>query len=143
MLALGKARWFLLTETTFNLLHIGLIALALFMFGIEGVAVAFFVQYLGYVVVVYLVAKRLINFKLSKDFVRFSVLAFVCLGFTFAAARWLPEWGATVVGSLITSLVSVYAFRSLMLRIRQDHSVLRFIQKIPGIKILHGMQKTS
>ncbi len=41
MLALGKGRWFLFTETTFNVIHLLLIAMGLFVFGLEGVSIAF------------------------------------------------------------------------------------------------------
>lgn len=47
MLALGKGQWFFVTETLANALHLALIGVGLWVLGLEGVALAFFILYLA------------------------------------------------------------------------------------------------
>jgi PST family polysaccharide transporter len=139
MLALGQGRWFLFTETTFNLLHVVLITLGLYFFGIEGVAIAFFVLYLGYIGATYLVSRHLIGFRWSAACTRLALLALPPIVTTFIAVRWLPLWPATVVGCLITVVVSVHALRSLAQRIGHEHRIFKTLGKVPGAKALCGL----
>jgi PST family polysaccharide transporter len=136
MLALGKGRWFLFTETTFNLLHVALIVLGLYLFGIEGVAIAFFVLYLGYIGATYFVSRHLIGFRWSTACTRLALLALPPIVTTFIAARCLPLWPATVVGCAITVVASVYALRSLALRIGHEHRIFKTLVKVPGVRAL-------
>ena len=139
MLALGKGRWYFLTETSFNLLHMALIALGLHLFGIEGVAIAFFVMYAGYIGAVYLVSRHLIGFRWSATCARMTLLALPPVVLTFIAVRWLPLWPATLAGSLVTVVVSAYALRTLVQRVGHEHRVVRALGKVPGVKLLCGL----
>jgi PST family polysaccharide transporter len=139
MLALGKGRWFLFTETTFNLLHVVLIALGLYFFGIEGVAIAFSVLYLGYIGATYLVSRHLIDFRWSAACTRLALLALPPLILTFLAVRWLPLWPATVSGCLLTLAVSVHALRNLVQRVGREHRIFKTLGKVPGARALCGL----
>lgn len=139
MLALGKGRWFFLTETSFNLLHLALVALGLHLFGIEGVAVAFFVMYLGYIGAVYLVSRQLIGFRWSASCARMTMQALPPVVLTFVAVRWLSLWPATLVGSVVTLIVSLYALRGLAQLVGCEHRVVRALGKVPGIRQLCGL----
>lgn len=136
MLALGKGRWFLLTETSFNLVHVALIALGLHLFGIEGVAIAFFVMYLGYILAVYLVCRHLIGFGWSAECGRIALVALPILGATFVACRTLPLWPASFAGLALTLVVSVFCLRGLAARVGAEHRIVRAIAKLPGAKSL-------
>lgn len=136
MLALGKGRWFLLTESSFNLLHVALIALGLRLYGIEGVAVAFFVMYVGYIVAVHLVSRHLLAFRWSAECTRLGLLLFPTLGVTFIASRFLPVWPATVFGLSLTLAASVLCLRGLVARVGSQHRIVRAITKLPGGKLL-------
>lgn len=136
MLALGKGRWFLLTETSFNVLHVGLIALGLKFFGIEGVAIAFFVMYLGYIVAVYLVCFRLIGFAWSAESVKITLFAMPILGATFVACRYLPLWPASFAGLALSLVVSVFCLRGMVARVGPEHRIVRAISRLPGAKSL-------
>ena len=140
MLALGKGRWFLLTESAFNILHLVLIAAGLLLFGIEGVAIGFFVMYVGYAVAVYRVGHHLIGFKWSAECIKIASFALVLLGVTLIAARALPLWPATIFGSVLTAAVSIVSLRGLVQRIGQDHRMFRLMAKLPGFKALCGTQ---
>lgn len=136
MLALGKGRWFFLTETSAQLFHIALVAVGLYLFGIEGVAIALFVLYLAYTASVYLVSRHLIGFHWSAACTRLALLALPPLVLTFIAVRWLPLWPATVIGVLLTAVVSVYALRSLAQRIGHEHRIFKTLVKVPGARAL-------
>lgn len=139
MLALGKGRWFLLTETSFNLLHLALIGLGLHLYGIEGVAMAFFVLYVGNIGAVYLVIRHLIGFQWSASCTHLTLLALPPVVLTFVAARWLPLWPATFAGVVLTLIVSTHALRTLVQRVGYEHRVVRALGKVPGVRLLCGL----
>jgi PST family polysaccharide transporter len=136
MLALGKGRWFLLTETSFNLVHVALIALGLQLHGIEGVAIAFVVMYVGYIAAVLLVSRRLIGFKWSAECTRLGLLSLPVLGVIFTASRLLPLWPATGLGLSLTLVASVLCLRGLVARVGSEHRIVRAITRLPGGKLL-------
>lgn len=136
MLALGKGRWFLLTETSFNVLYIALIALGLALFGIEGVAIGFFVMYVGYIFAVYLVCRRLIDFTWSAGCLKIALYTLPLLAASFFACRSLPVWPASLAGLTLTIVVSVFCIRGLTTRIGTEHRIVRAITKLPGAKML-------
>lgn len=136
MLALGKGRWFLLTETSFNLLHVALVALGLQLYGIEGVAIAFVVMYVGYIAAALLVSRRLIGFKWSAECTRLGLLSLPVLGVIFTASRLLPLWPATWLGLSLTLVASVLCLRGLVARVGSEHRIVRAITRLPGGKLL-------
>jgi PST family polysaccharide transporter len=136
MLALNKGRWYLLTETSFNIVHVAFIALGLELYGIEGVAIAFFVMYVGYIAAVYLVSRHLISFKWSAECTRLCLLPFPVLGAIITASRLLPIWPATLIGLSLTIFASVLCLRGLAARVGSQHRIVRAITKLPGGKLL-------
>jgi len=136
ILALGKGRWFLLTETAFNLLHVTLIALGLRYWGIEGVAIAFLLMYLGYILVVHGVCRYLTRFIWSSACNQVAIVGLPILTVTFIACRSLPLWPATAVGLALTGVLSIYSLRGLASRLGSEHPLMRVITGLPYIKIL-------
>lgn len=136
ILALGKGRWYLLTETGFHLIHLALIALGLDIFGIEGVAIAFFVMYLGYILAVFLVCRHLIGFGWSAQCTRIGLLFLPTLAISFFVCRTFSIWSATSIGILITLIVSVLCLRGLIARTGPEHRIVRAITRLPGSKLL-------
>lgn len=140
MLALGKGRWFLLTEGSFSLVHVFLIALGLQLFGIEGVAIAFFVMYIGYVLAVSLVCRHLIDFAWSTECSRIALFSLPILGAIFAACRLLPPWPATFFGIALTLIVGLFCLRAVLSRIGMNHRAAQAIRKIPGLERILGIR---
>lgn len=134
--ALGKAQWTLFMETGANLLHIVLIALGLHLFGIEGVAIAFFVLYILYTGATYLVGRHLISFRWSAECTRLGLLSLPLLGAIFITSRLLPLWPATLLGLSFTLLASVLCLRGLVARVGFEHRIVRAITRLPGGKLL-------
>ncbi len=136
MLALGKGRWFLFTETSFNILHFAMIFLGLQLFGTEGVAIAFFVMYLGYILALVLVCRHLTGFAWSAGVHKLALFALPMLGATFVACRTLPLWPAGAVGLALTLVVSVFCLRGLAHRVGPAHRIVRAVARLPGAKRL-------
>jgi len=136
MLALGKGKWFSFTETAFNLLHIALIFSALILIGIEGVAVAFFVSYIGYIILVYYVAKKLTFFCWAVSVRRLLLYNLSLIAATFVLARVLPLWPAIIIGIIATVVATVLCLRGLVRRIGEGHRLTRTAYKIPGMRML-------
>lgn len=132
MLALGKGRWYLLTETSIGLLHVALIAVGLQLFGIEGVAVAFVLMYVGYIATVHLVSRHLIGFMWSADCIRIGLLSLPVLGVIFTSSRVLPLWPATWLGLLLTLVACIWCLRGLVARAGSEHRIVRAIKRLPG-----------
>ena len=139
MLALGKGRWSLLTESSFNIVHIVFIALGLFLFGIEGVALGFCLMYVCYTLAVYLVGGHLIGFKWSAECIKIALMAMPLLIVSLIVSRSLPIWTATIIGTILTIAVSAYSLRGLIQRIGLEHRIIHAIGKLPGIKALCGL----
>lgn len=136
MLALGKGRWFLLTETSFNLIHVALVAAGLQLYGIEGVAIAFVFMYVSYIAAVLLVSRRLIGFKWSSECTRLGLLSLPLLGVIFTSSRLLPLWPATWLGLSLTFIGSVLCLRGLVALVGSEHRIVGAITRLPGGKLL-------
>ncbi len=131
ILALGKARWYFLTETATNLTHIALISFGLEWFGVDGVAMAFFAMNVGYIAVVFMVSSHLTGFNWSADCTRF-------LGYTIAISvtasvvcQFLSLWLSTFFGLAITLALGIFSLRKLTRLVGPDHLIVRLIGKLP------------
>lgn len=139
MLALGKGKWFFLTETFFNLIHLALIWIGLTLLGLVGTAIAFFVLYIGYTAAVYAVSRHLINFSWSTAMRRLLLVLFPVVALAFTSAQLLPLWPATLIGLAITSVASVTCLRGLVTRIGEQHRIVRGACRNPGMRWACGL----
>lgn len=136
MLGLGKSRWFLLTETCANIIHALLIGLGLKIFGVEGVAIAFFVLCLAYIATVYIVCYQLIGFTWSLECKKVALFALTSLGTTFIVNRLLSHWSASVFGLTVTIVAVIYCLRALAVRLGSQHRIVRHLSKLPVVSSL-------
>ena len=133
ILALGKGRWFLLTETSFNLMHFAMIAVGLNYFALEGVSAAFFLMYIGYIAAVYLVCNHLIGFVWSAEGKRIATVALIALCATFFLCRYMPNGSASLAGLGLTLATVLYSLRGLLRRTGTKNRFARLLLKIPGV----------
>ena len=136
ILALGKGRWYLLTETGANLIHVGLITIGLKWFGIEGVAIAFFGLNLSYIASVYLVCFYLTGFNWSSSCYKIFLYTLPVTILMFIAYRNLAILPATAIGVALTFVISVFCLRELVQRVGSAHRIVRLISALPGIKLI-------
>lgn len=136
MLALGKGRYFLLTETTANSIHLGLIYICLLLLGIEGVAISFFVLYLTYILIVYVTCRHLISFRWSYRCKKIGLLTLPIMGLLMMTNRYLSLWQATLIGLTITIIASIICLRGLAIRVGHGLWIVQAVTKLPGAKLL-------
>lgn len=120
MLALDKSRWFFLTETTFNVLHLCMVWIGLTLWGVEGVAIAFFCVYIVYVAAIYRIAHRLIRFAWSPFMLQLFAIFLPLLLAAFLSGRYLSLFSATIVGIVLTTVTSVLCFLTLRSRLKTN-----------------------
>ncbi len=138
MLALGKGRWFFITETGANALHLLLIVVGLITLGVEGTAIAFFLLYLAYTAAMLGVARHLTGFAWSGANRRLMMWLLPIVAVTFLAARLLPLWPATGFGVMATMVASVLCLRGLVQRIGVEHRIVQAACRVPGMQWVCG-----
>jgi antigen flippase len=134
MLAMGKSKLFLITETSFNLLHIILIFFGLRYFELEGVAMAFFIIYLGYSATMYYVCKRLMNFTWSFSTLRILHVATITLSLSFIALRFLDNLTGFWMVISLALVTGAYCLRYLIRNLGANNRLLIFLNKVPFVK---------
>lgn len=138
LLALARSRWFFITETSFNLLHLALIFTGLMLFGIEGAAIAFFAAYAVYAIALYLLARHLINFAWSVATLRLMSLLLPLLALAFFSTRLLSPAVGTTIGIALSIAAALACLRGLARRIGQQHWLMQRSLSIPGVRRLCG-----
>ncbi len=136
MLALGKSKWFFATETSSHVVHVALIAVGLATIGIEGVAIAFFILYIGYTIIVYAVGRHLIRFSWSLKTNKVVWFSLATMLTTFTILQSFPLWIGTILGTLIATITSIVSLCSLIRRIGTEHRYVLAACKIPGVKLI-------
>ena len=137
MLALGKGKWFFMTETAANIFHIVLIAFAIPIFGLLGVAMAFPLLYVVYTLAVWMAARQLAIFQWSPASFKLGGLGLLMLLIVFAVCEMFSLWAATLLGILATLMASFYCLSHLTRRIGAEHRLIRVIRRIPFMKSVH------
>lgn len=131
MLAKGKAKLFALVQTLANFLHIFFVWLLLLLIGIEGVAIAFALLYVISTFVVFFVSRYLIGFKWSSGVWKLLWVFLPVVACSFLANRFLSVTAATIIGSILTFIMSIYCLIGLSERLGPDHKICRVVKKIP------------
>lgn len=113
MLAKGTRAIFFWTEIAATVVHVGLAWLLVAHVGPIGAGMAFFGLYVWHTGLVYVVARRLTDFRWSSANYRLGSIFLASAGFVFLATLILPSWQAMALGGLATVLSSYYSLRSL------------------------------
>jgi PST family polysaccharide transporter len=127
ILALGQKKYLLINESTFHILHLILIYLSIDYFGILGVSVAFFVLYIGYTVSVYLISKKLVQFKWDPGTRGKLVYSTLVLVGCFICTKALPLWASTIIGLVVTLGSLYYSIRWLISNISATNPLVKRI----------------
>jgi enterobacterial common antigen flippase len=136
MLALGKSRWYFATETSAHVVHLFLITIGLTTIGLEGVAIAFPILYIGYTIIVYTVGRHLTGFSWSQETNKVVWPTLATLSITFIILLSFPLLIGTIIGAFITIISGILCLCSLVRRIGTEHRFVRAVCKIPGVKLI-------
>ncbi len=134
ILAKGLSRLFVITETIINITHLVLIITMLDYFGIKGVAIAYPILYLIHIFMMLGVSKYLIGFSWSKEVWRmFGIFTPIVLG-VFCSAMFLSIFTSSVIGVVVTIVVSTICFQNVLYRLGSEHKIHRVVNSAPLIK---------
>jgi PST family polysaccharide transporter len=136
LIAKGRAKLFAGTETFFTILHLGLIGSGLFIFGLVGVAIAFFILYIFYNLVMQIISRKLIGFYWSFSVWKLVIVSGFFVSIGFFLPPHIPEIYAHVMGLACFTLSGVFCLRGLALRLGINHQIVRFALKFPGMRFL-------
>lgn len=129
LLALGKARWFMIYETSMNALNAILITHGLIVFGLKGVSIAFFVLNMLSVLVLYVIAKNTIEFRWtasSKKLV-FASISSIVVGFVLSQIA--TPIVVICIGSVFVLITTIFSLKLLANKIEFGGYLIRKISK--------------
>jgi len=138
ILALGKGKLFVVTETLDRILFLILISITLPTLGLEGVAMSFFATFTIYTAVVYYVSRHLTEFSWSSVCRRLFLKFISIFMVLFVAVRVLPLWPATIFGAIATIGSSLLCLRGLISRVGVDNRWVHAVLRIPGMRSICG-----
>jgi antigen flippase len=131
MLALGKRNWYFATETFGHVMHLFFIIICLNLFGLVGVAKAFFLIYIAYSFVVSMVAKKLTRFSWGRSSFRIFFLGLISFSLSFLAYSTLEHWMTLTIAVMLLLVMSLASLRGLTKRLGADHRFTRVVVRLP------------
>ena len=138
IVALGKARLFLIFETSLSILHATLIAIGLSVFGLEGVSFAFCVTNIISTLVLYIIAVKTINFNWGASSKKLVFASFSLILFGLILSQNTASIITVCVGPLIFLMTSIFSLRLLAEKIGRNSDVIQRLRRIPLIKSIIG-----
>jgi PST family polysaccharide transporter len=134
MLAAGKSRWFVISETGAGLLHLAAVWFGLALWGLTGTGIAFCVLYVVYTCAMVVVSRSLTGFAWSKRTTRLILFGLTAVLGLFILAYCLPPLSAFVSGAVLTGLGSLFCIRELCSRLSDDHRLKRLLISV-GLRL--------
>ena len=113
ILAKGKGKLFIVTELTWNLLFCAGVYFGWNLFGIQITGIAFLSSYILYMGLVFLIARKQINFRWSKNTIRYILIYLPLLLLSFLSVKFLDKPYNYIVGATITFIAAIYSLNHL------------------------------
>ena len=134
VVAKGWQKTFIAIEIFATILHVGLVAVLIPNFGVSAAGVAFACLYLWHGVFVYWIVRQHCGYRLSSaNKTLMWSLSLACIG-TFIAFHYLPIWGATALGTLVSAASAIYS----------AHSLKHIMPELTrGLKFWHWFNRTA
>ena len=139
-LALGAGRWFAATEAIFLAIQALLVTWLVPRHGVIGAAYAFAVCYALYTMGMAWVGHRLIGFRWSPAVLRMMLVSGTLVALALAANRLLADIPAMAVGGALLMTGGLWCLRGLAARLGHEHRIVRWVQRVPGMRRATGMQ---
>jgi PST family polysaccharide transporter len=117
LIAKGESLLFALTELVTGIINIGLIFLCMKRWKLDGVGIAFALQYVFYTALLSVVAWRLTDFRWSRVALKILFPAVLVLSAIFVCTRFLPAVWSLCIGlvtTLAVGIISVLALQKLL-----------------------------
>ena len=134
MIALGRTLLYAIIQTLMNIVHITLIWIGLKYYGLEGVAVAFFLLYVFSSTFNAIFYRQLTGFVWSSETRRLLLVLVPVVTIAFATGRTWPVSLATGIGIFLTGFSILYTvFEGIVERVGHDHVLVKKLTRAPGI----------
>jgi antigen flippase len=127
MLALGKGKWFVLTEIVGNLIHLTLIYIGLNYYGVEGVAIAFFLSYLAYLLIVYFVSKKLTSFMWTIECLKLALYSIATISLSFFVSRSTTMNESALIGIFALIVIGVLCIIQILKRLEPGTKLYKIL----------------
>ena len=125
-IAKGMPRLFMLTESAFSVLHVGVLFFCLRLWGLEGIGVSYLVAYVVYTLATFGVSRRITGFSWSRKSLLVIAGAIAATISVLLTVRFLPLLPATITGLAITSAVTCISLMSLQKLL--DIDIIRLVK---------------
>jgi antigen flippase len=119
VLASGKIRWVLYSETIANIIHLTLLIVGVQLFGLNGVGYAFFLLYLFYTPIIYFVCRYLLNFTWTLNYLRLLFIVIATVVTIFIINISFDIFYSTLLNFIITLFICYYCINGVIKRIKQ------------------------
>lgn len=136
MLAKGEGRWFALSETVANALHLLLVIWLIRLTGLWGASLAFAILYFLYSLLVYLISNHLTNFSCSKKVIQLILIGIFLFTTGFLIQHTTQDWTTLIIGLILTFGTSIFTIRGICALLGENHRLIAAICKIPGLRAL-------
>ena len=139
LFAKGASRWFIATEFTFGLLHLGLCMILLRWFGLSGIALASAGLYAVYTLGMLWISAHLCNLYWTRAVLRLLSIASCLVAAGFCAQRWTTGQTELAIGVVLSTLSCLFSLRGIAARLGSQHRLVRLACRIPGGKTACGV----
>lgn len=143
VLAMGKAKIYIFSESLINVIHVALILTGLIVFGLIGIGFAYFALYLIYLLLMFFIARKIVHFRFTKSSL---LLISYSLGASILAVILSSRLDSTpriIVGIVATVIAGIYTIRALMSRLEASSGLMRKISTLPGLKLFVPPHKSK
>jgi antigen flippase len=128
ILAKGRGTAFFWSDLLSYSVYVGLGWLGLKVFGLAGTGMAFLGLYLFHWLIVYAVVRKMSDFRLSGQNMRFSLLGAAACAITLYARLAVSDPWATIVGCTLALATGIYTMRTLIRLVGMD-KINRYLRK--------------
>lgn len=115
-IAKGAMKPFLFNEILIKVFHVPAYLLGFYYWGLNGLGIAFMLNYLIYLIIVYTMTRRMYSFRLSKPFIQLFSIDFLMLMVSFIAIYTQIAY-KYVICVLVFLLCIVYTYKEMNKRI--------------------------
>jgi enterobacterial common antigen flippase len=131
VLAKGKALVFFLVELATNLTHLGLIAIATRLVGLDGTGIAYFALYVIYAPVIFMIGRRLTGFSGVPTDPAMLGAILSSTGLAFALPALLPRTPSLIAGVILTLATTVFCLKRID-RLAGREWIMAMVHKVLG-----------
>jgi len=131
LLAKGSTRWFVVSETLFNVVLLGLTALAFRISGLPGTAYAFALAYGVYLIAMLVLTRALSGYAWNRQLVSLLITASLVVTGAFLLKAFTSELVTAIAGTMLFLIAGVISARGVATRLGRQHRVVALMLKFP------------